>query len=101
MPFDIDMICRRIEEIGIGKMELSQGTAREVAFHMTDWLDDLSTFYDFCAAPKRLSDKKVNTMLLAFLCHVPNHVAAAAKLYADMPVTDIFDVGATTAEGKP
>ena len=101
MHFDIDMIYRRIEEIGIGEMELSQDAAREVAFHMTDWLSDLSAFYDFCVAPKRLPDKEVNIMLLAFLFHVPNHVAAAAKLFADMPVTNIFDVGATTAKGEP
>ena len=101
MPFDMNMICRRIEEIGIGEMELSQDAAREVAFHMTDWLGDLSAFYDFCVAPKKLPDNKVNIMLLTFLFHVPNHVAAAAKLYVDMPVTDIFDVGATTVKGEP
>jgi hypothetical protein len=28
------------------------------------------------------------------LIHVPNHIAAAAKLYAGFPVSDIFEVGA-------
>jgi hypothetical protein len=27
---------------------------------------------------------------------VPNHVAVAGKLYANLPVTDIFDVGAVS-----
>ena len=47
-----------------------------------------------CAEPDSLSSGEVNEMLLAFLTHVPNHVAAAAKLYADFPVTDVFGVDA-------
>ena len=43
-----------------------------------------------------MSDAEVSQLLISFLVHVPNHVAAASKLYTDIPVTDIFGVGATS-----
>ena len=62
----------------------------------TDWLDDLDAYSRFCADPSRMSDAEVGQLLTDFLVHVPNHVAAASKLYADVPVADIFGVGATS-----
>jgi hypothetical protein len=94
MRFNIDAICQRIIEVGIRKANLPEAVAQQVAFHLTDGLGDLEEFYDFCSAPMRLSDEKVHRLLVAFHCHVPNHLAAAAKLYADLPVADVFDVGA-------
>lgn len=61
---------------------------------MTDWLDELNAYAAFCRDPKSLTDEQLHELLLAFLIHVPNHVAAAGKLLADMPVRDIFGVGA-------
>jgi hypothetical protein len=43
-----------------------------------------------------MSDAEVSEMLMGFLVHVPNHLAAASKLYTGMPVTDIFGVNATS-----
>lgn len=80
-------------EAGATEAGLAHSTASDVAFHMTDWLDDLSKFITFLEAPDRQSAAQVNELLLAFLVHVPNHLAAAAKLYADSPVTDVFGVG--------
>jgi hypothetical protein len=99
MRFDIDAICQRIIEVGMHKANLPEAVAQQVAFHVTDWLRDLSEFHDFCSGPECWSDEKLNSLLLAFLCHVPNHLAAAAKLYADLPVTDVFDVGAIAESG--
>ena len=93
--FDPVTIRTQIERAALDEMELSREHAREVAFHMTDWLDDLRRYVTFCESPESVSPAEVNEMLLAFLIHVPNHVAAAAKLYADMPVSDIFEVGST------
>lgn len=87
-------IKERLEAISISEMELEPRAAKDVAFHMTDWLDDLAAFSAFCNDPARLSNNQLADLLLAFLQHVPNHVAAAAKLYADCPVEDIFGVGA-------
>jgi hypothetical protein len=40
----------------------------------------------------------VNRLVLGFLAHVPNHLAAASKLLTGIPVTDIFGVGATSED---
>ena len=53
--------------------------------------------YDaFCSAPERLSPVEINKLLIRFLAHVPNHIAAASKLLTGFPVTDVFGVGSTT-----
>ena len=98
MAFDAPSLAKRIEAVGVSEMELPQAVAREAAFHLTDWLSDLAKFNQFCSLPDTLSDEEVNSLLLAFLVHVPNHLAAAAKLYAEMPVTDIFGAGATSED---
>ncbi|CAN7178190.1 hypothetical protein LJR090_000484 [Bosea sp. LjRoot90] len=92
--FDLEKIRAKIECVAIDEMERSPEEAREVAFHMTDWLDDLHRYVKFCENPDESTPAAVNDMLLAFLIHVPNHMAAAAKLYAGFPVSDIFGVGA-------
>lgn len=76
------------------KPELPLGTVRDIAFHMTDWRSDLVKYAEFCSHPDDYTDNDVVELLMQFLVHVPNHVAAAAKLYADSPVRDIFGVGA-------
>ncbi len=68
--------------------------ARDIAFHMTDWMDDLARFHAFSKAPGLFTPHQVDDLLLAFLTHVPNHVAAAAKLMVDTSVADVFEVGA-------
>jgi hypothetical protein len=75
---------------------LSESVARDVAFHMTDWLDDLAAYQHFCAHPEKSSPSEITNLLMAFLLHVPNHVAAASKLFTGIPLIDIFDVGSTT-----
>jgi hypothetical protein len=95
--FNAAVIRERIAAVAASEAELELGAARDVAFHMTDWLNDLSAFVAFCEAPESHTAEQVNEMLLAFLLHVPNHVAAAAKLYADCPVSDIFGIGAVSA----
>jgi hypothetical protein len=93
--FDAAKIRTQIERSALDEMELSPERARDVAFHMTDWLDDLQRYVKFCENPDSYSPEEVDELLLALLGHVPNHIAAAAKLYADMPVSDIFAVGST------
>jgi hypothetical protein len=99
MPkFDPQAVRARIAEVARREMELSGKVSDDVAFHMTDWLDDLDAYSRFCADPRGMSDAEVCELLTDFLVHVPNHVAAASKLYADVPVTDIFGVGATSKD---
>ena len=93
---DPEAIRARIREVARREAEITDSAADDVAFHMTDWLDDLDAYSRFCADPSKMSDAEVSQLLISFLVHVPNHVAAASKLYTDVPVTDIFGVGATS-----
>lgn len=92
--FDAIAIRKRIVEVATQEAGLSAEVAGEAAFHLTDWLDDLTAFVEFCKGPDSHTPDQVNTLLLALLHHAPNHVAAAAKLYAGFPVSDVFGVGA-------
>ena len=75
---------------------------KDIAFHLTDWLDDLERYYEYCRNPSALLPDEATMLLMQFLYHVPNHIAAAGKLYLDSPVRDIFGVGAVeTEEGRP
>ena len=67
----------------------------DAAFHMTDWLNDLEEWSEFCEKPETLSAEQIQDLLMSFLVHVPNHIAAASKLVTGIPVTDVFNVGAT------
>ncbi len=77
-------------------MDISFQVADDIAFHMTDWLSDLSLWEQFCKNPKSLSSDEVSDLLMGFLVHVPAHVAAASKLFSGQPVTDVFNVGAVS-----
>jgi hypothetical protein len=56
----------------------------------------LQEYHEFCQAPDKLSSQTIEKLLIDFLVHVPNHLAAASKLLTGIPVTDIFSVGSTT-----
>jgi hypothetical protein len=92
--FSAEQIRECISKAAVSEAELSLDVANDVAFHLTDWLGDLEAYVEFCRSPGSLSPAQVNKLLIAFLVHVPNHVAAAAKLYTDIPVQDVFGVGA-------
>ena len=92
--FDATSIRARVLQVAVTEAGLSSAVAQDAAFHLTDWLTDLEAFVEFCREPNAATSDRVNTILIAFLLHAPNHIAAAAKLYADFPVSDIFAVGA-------
>jgi hypothetical protein len=89
MKLDHGRISAVIEAVALAETELPQEVARQVAFHMTDWLGDLTKYYEFCADPDRMSPSQINELLFSFLLHVPNHIAAASKLLTGAAVTDI------------
>ncbi|MDD2468396.1 MAG: hypothetical protein PHI97_30825 [Desulfobulbus sp.] len=82
-----------LEKVILTKSEFTKDVACDIAFHMTDWLNNLEDYYQFCQAPETLPAEEVEKRLLAFLIHVPNHLAAAAKLFTEIPVSDIFGIG--------
>ena len=87
-------IERALELEGYGDSEIR----RDIAFHLTDWLPDLHAWHDYCESPESMTSSDTVEMLVQFLLHVPNHLAAASKLLIDVPVTDVFGVGATTED---
>lgn len=75
------------------RLGLANDDAVDVGFHMYDWLENLEEFWAFTQHPNSLNDEDLDKMLMSFLLHAPNHIAAAAKLYTGEGLTDIFGVG--------
>jgi hypothetical protein len=91
-----DRLRSRIEHIAATKAKLGPSASADVAFHLTDCRGDLEELLGFYADPDAYSDAQVYDLLIRFLVHVPNHLAAASKLFTGVPVTDVFGVGATS-----
>ena len=51
--FDPNLIQARIPKVALREAELSEAVANDVAFHMTDWLNDLEAYHRFCSQPHR------------------------------------------------
>jgi hypothetical protein len=98
MIFDKTLIRERIKEVAIRENDLPEGVADDIAFHMTDWIEDLEQYVGFCTNPSKITNQELDHLLMAFLIHVPNHIAAASKLFTELPVRDIFGVGATSED---
>ena len=62
----------------------------DIAFHMTDWLDNFIELFEVYRNPHKHNHKKIKDILDSFLVHVPNHVAAASKLLLDQGISDIW-----------
>lgn len=95
MHYDRDAIVTALMHALEASEWASHETCRDIAFHMTDWLDDLSRLQAFYESPDGCEPAQVIDLLMAFLVHAPSHLAAASKLFTDDPVTDVFGVGAT------
>lgn len=67
--------------------------AKEIAFHLCDCESDFQEMNDLFSNPKKFSDRDVLKLIISFLAHAPNHLAAAKKLIGLGPIEDIFDVG--------
>lgn len=94
-----DRICSALERALERKGHYpGEERRRDIAFHLTDWLADLQDWHRFCESPDSFSAEEINKLVIAFLLHVPNHLAAASKLMLDIPVTDVFDVGAVESD---
>lgn len=72
---------------------LSPEVVDGIAFHMTDWKQDLEELVRLYEKSDLLADDEVRKILIRFLAHVPNHVAAAKKLTGLGPVEDVFGAG--------
>jgi hypothetical protein len=86
--------------VALTPAEISPAPASDIAFLMTDWdhnLADLMKVYDMS---QELDNGRVSEIVIEFLAHVPNHVAAARKLIGIGPIEDTFDVGVLKEDGE-
>ncbi len=67
-------------------------TAQEIAFHLVDWHSDAAFMMAVHLFPERFTPEELLVGADMLLIHVPNHLAAAAKL-AGHPIQDVFEVG--------
>lgn len=101
MKYDIQVIETKLAEAledWDDDNNLSIDQKRDIIFHMVDWLDDLKQWSNFCQDPSQYSSDDVQSLLTYILCHIPEHIAAAAKLLINQPIRDIFEVGVTTED---
>lgn len=66
--------------------------ADDIAFHMTDWEADLRKLFELFERNEEASLDEVQSTIIEFLAHVPNHVVAAKKLAGVGPTKDVFNV---------
>jgi hypothetical protein len=74
-----DEAAKRIHELFVQSGAYSEEQAREIAFHLTDWIDDLVPFADFLENPRAVDGDKAMDIIVKFLAHAPNHLHAAAE----------------------
>ncbi len=77
---------------------LSEQAASEAAFHLTDWIYDLHDLHALYNS-KRWKPDEAFRLLMAFVAHAPAHLAAAHRIMFDLPVTDVFELGAVKGTG--
>ena len=63
--------------------------ADQIAFHLTDWNSDAAFIVALHLFPERFTREEIQAGVDLFLCHVPSHVIAAARL-AGWPTEDLF-----------
>jgi hypothetical protein len=73
--------------------EYGQERAKEIAFHLTDWICDAAFLVALHLFPEQFTPEEVDAGVGLLLVHAPNHLAAAATL-SNNPIEDVFDVGA-------
>ncbi len=73
--------------------DFESSISTDIAFHMTDWSTDAAFVTALLLFPERFTAEEIREGITDFLHHVPNHLAAAAKLNG-FPIQDLFQVGA-------
>jgi hypothetical protein len=91
-------VRQAIEDVLLNQGYEPESRRKEIAFHLTDWLGDLEAWKSYCDSPEQFDSESAEKLIMGFLIHVPNHVAAASKLMLEIPVSDIFEVGAIDAD---
>ena len=89
---DEERLRKRIAA-AFAEFELEPQVVTDIGFHMADWKEDLDRLVSLYSRIDTADDEEIRTVLIRFLCHAPNHLAAAKKLMGLGPMEDIFEVG--------
>ena len=65
---------------------------------LTDWDSDLDELIALYENRDAFTNDQIVDIVIRFLAHVPNHVAAAKKLVGLGPMEDAFEVGVLVEE---
>ena len=88
-----ELVKKRIAKALSSSLGLEIAEACEIAFHLTDWKHNLDELVEIFERADKLSDEHIQEIIVKFLAHVPNHIAAAKKLLGLGPIEDVFGVG--------
>ena len=81
---------------------LSERKARDIAFHMLDWLKDLDALHRIYRRITGMTDREVCGVVTGFLVHAAHHIDAAKFLYGLGAPSDLFNIGLfRNGERKP
>ena len=92
LNFDEETIRKKIRS-AFEEMEETKPVARDIAFHLTDWLSDIEDLIKTYSNIDNLSNDEITSFVYKFLAHVPNHLNAATKLSGIGKIKDVFEVG--------
>jgi ABC-type uncharacterized transport system ATPase subunit len=87
-----ELVKQRIAD-AFAANQLETSVVEDIAFHMTDWRENLDELVGLYQNIERLSDGQIRKIVIGFLAHAPNHIAAAKKLAGLGPIEDVFKVG--------
>jgi hypothetical protein len=93
MHVDEKKIKERIEMLLKSDKSYSKDQRKDIVFHMTDWLSDFRALASFFENPEGLSSEAFEKILIGFLLHAPDHIAAARKIVTGQGMEDVFKVG--------
>ena len=93
---DRSKLLARLERM-LRKEKYAEKTGHDIAFHMTDWLDDIDSLLRGWNDPKA-THQQLYSSLQGFLIHAPAHIVAARKLFLGDPVTDVFGIAAVAVD---
>ena len=93
-------LTERVQEALRAGRFLSAIQAKAAAFHLTDWVDELYAVARLFNDPRPWTDREAQAVLLRFVVHASAHVAAAHRIIAGSPVTDVFELGAVQGSGR-
>ena len=74
-----DEAVQRISELFLRSGAYTEDQVREIAFHLTDWVDDLVPFADFLENPRAVEADQAMDIIVRFLAHAPDHLRIAAE----------------------